>query len=142
MPTVGRDHFGLFSGRAAKLHVSGTHRTQPPQAMLQQLAPLLSRFGITRVSDVTGLDRLGVPVTMGDRPNSPSLDVYQGKGLELVAAKVSGSMESIERHQAEELSNGRTLVASLDETRSGKRHTINFPALLRTSRAPFDESKS
>jgi len=65
--------------------------------MLARLTPVRDRVGITRVADVTGLDRIGVPVVAVCRPRNRSLAVHQGKGLTLAAARVSGIMESIER---------------------------------------------
>jgi ribosomal protein S12 methylthiotransferase accessory factor len=53
------------------------------------------------VANVTGLDRIGIPVYMVTRPNSRSLAVSQGKGVTPMAAKVSGIMESVELHHAE-----------------------------------------
>jgi ribosomal protein S12 methylthiotransferase accessory factor len=58
-------------------------------------------MGITRIANVTGLDSIGVPVVMVCRPNSRSIAVSQGKGLDLAAAKASGLMESIETYHAE-----------------------------------------
>jgi YcaO-like protein with predicted kinase domain len=60
-------------------------------------------MGITRVADVTGLDVIGIPVVMVCRPNSRSLSVSQGKALDLVAAKASGVMESVEAYHAERI---------------------------------------
>jgi len=60
-------------------------------------------MGITRISDVTGLDTLGIPVVMVCRPNARSLAVSQGKGLTLAAAKASGLMESVEAYHAERI---------------------------------------
>jgi YcaO-like protein with predicted kinase domain len=65
--------------------------------------PYLARTGITRIANVTGLDRIGVPVVMVCRPNSRSLAVSQGKGLTLDAAKASGVMEAIELYHAERI---------------------------------------
>jgi ribosomal protein S12 methylthiotransferase accessory factor len=65
------------------------------------LTERLADFGVTRVANVTGLDRLGVPVYMAVRPNSRSLSVSQGKGLDHDAAWVSGVMEAIELWHAE-----------------------------------------
>lgn len=64
----------------------------------------LASMGITRVADVTGLDTVGIPVVMVCRPNSRSVSVSQGKGRDLLAAKVSGLMESIEGFHAENIS--------------------------------------
>ncbi|HET8727453.1 MAG TPA: YcaO-like family protein [Alphaproteobacteria bacterium] len=80
---------------------SGTYRAVPPAETLERIAPLLPASGITRVANVTGLDRVGVPVVMVHRPNARSLAVFQGKGLTLDAAKASGIMEAIERFHAE-----------------------------------------
>ena len=53
-------------------------------------------MGITRIANVTGLDRTGIPVVMVVRPNARSVAVSQGKGLTLAAAKASGVMEAAE----------------------------------------------
>ncbi|MER6548213.1 YcaO-like family protein [Streptomyces sp. NPDC001250] len=79
----------------------GTHRTRPPGQTWQGVKPLLAGFGITRVADVTGLDDLGIPVTMAVRPLARTLSVAQGKGVTLDAARVSGAMEAIEVWHAE-----------------------------------------
>ncbi len=84
-----------------KRYRRGTHRAIPPEQTLENIEPLLSRAGITRVANVTGLDRIGIPVVMVTRPNSRSVSVSQGKGLTLAAAKASGIMEAIEGYVAE-----------------------------------------
>jgi YcaO-like protein with predicted kinase domain len=86
---------------APKAWLAGTHRTVAPEATLERFLPLAPRMGITRLSDVTGLDRLGLPVWMACRPNSRSLAVSQGKGLTHAAAKASAFMESAETWHAE-----------------------------------------
>jgi YcaO-like protein with predicted kinase domain len=63
-----------------------------------QLAPVM---GITRVANVTGLDSVGVPVVMVCRPNSRSVAVSQGKGIDLASARASGLMEAAELYHAE-----------------------------------------
>ena len=90
---------GNDPGRKAFRH--GTDRTVAPSETLARLQPLLPALGITRVANVTGLDRIGVPVVMVCRPNARSLAVSQGKGLTLEAAKASGIMEALELHHAE-----------------------------------------
>jgi YcaO-like protein with predicted kinase domain len=77
------------------------HRSRSPEETLAALTPYLPGFGITRIANVTGLDRIGVPVFMVVRPNGRGLAVSQGKGLDAASAKVSGLMESIECHHAE-----------------------------------------
>jgi ribosomal protein S12 methylthiotransferase accessory factor len=77
------------------------HRTRYAADTLARLLPLRSDFGITRLADVTGLDRLGLPVVLAIRPNSRSVTVSHGKGVDLDAAKASGLMEAIELWHAE-----------------------------------------
>ena len=86
-----------------KTYRLGTHRTVPPAETLARLHPLLREMGITRVANVTGLDRIGMPVVMVCRPNSRSVAVSQGKGLDLDAAKASGLMEAMETWHAERM---------------------------------------
>lgn len=79
-----------------KSYFAGTHRRCPPEETLAAYGPMLPRFQITRLADITDLDCLGVPVFLAVRPNAKGLSVAQGKGLTRVAAKASAMMESIE----------------------------------------------
>lgn len=81
----------------------GTHRLVPPELTWRRIEPLLSRFGITRVAPVTGLDVIGIPTVMVVRPASRNLSVAQGKGADLIAARVSGVMEALEQALAEDI---------------------------------------
>lgn len=69
-------------------------------AIARAIAP---HIGVTRVADVTGLDRIGIPVVMVIRPNAFGAAVSQGKGCDLAAATASGLMEAIEAWHAEQL---------------------------------------
>jgi len=89
--------------KVSKSFFAGTHRTVTPAQTLERLMPLLNDFGITRIANVTGLDRIGIPVVMVVRPNSRSVAVSQGKGLDIASAKASGLMEAIETWHAERL---------------------------------------
>lgn len=90
-------------GPVPKSYHVGTHRLIDPEETVARLAPVLRPMGITRVANVTGLDRIGLPVVMVCRPNSRQLAVTQGKGLTLAAAKASGIMESVETYHAERI---------------------------------------
>ncbi len=89
--------------RATKQFVDGTHRTVPPSETLARIAPHLKTAGITRMADVTGLDRIGISTVVAHRPNSPTLASAAGKGFTLAAAMASGAMEGIEIYHAENL---------------------------------------
>ena len=86
---------------AAKTYRAGTDRVVAPAETLARMRPFFAPMGITRVADVTGLDRIGIPVVMVVRPNGRSLSVAQGKGVDYDAAAASGVMESIEGWHAE-----------------------------------------
>ena len=94
----------LLSGvalKAAKGFRGGTHRLVSPEATLERLLPILPRIGITRLANITGLDRIGIPVVLAHRPNAATLANGGGKGVTLVAAKVSAGMEALEVQHAE-----------------------------------------
>ncbi len=88
-------------GTARKAYYEGTHRLTRPDETIARIRPLLATFGITRVANLTGLDRTGVPVVMVCRPNARSSAVFHGKGMDLGAAKASGLMEAVETWHAE-----------------------------------------
>src|SRR6516225_5919487 len=85
----------------------GTHRIVEPSETLARYRPLASSMGITRLGNITGLDRIGIPVVAAIRPNSRSVSVSQGKGLDLSQAMASALMEAIEGFHAEEVGEGR-----------------------------------
>lgn len=99
----------LGAALVKKTYHSGTHRSLHPSETLKRLSPLLPHFGITRIANVTGLDRIGIPVVMVVRPNSRSVAVSQGKGLDLDSAKASGVMEAIETWHAERMTHALKL---------------------------------
>jgi len=75
----------------------------PAQDYLDRLKPHLRGFGISRLADITGLDRLGVPVVQAIRPRALSNAVNQGKGLTLAEAAVSAVVEALETYACEQL---------------------------------------
>lgn len=62
-----------------------------------RIEALLPRFGVTRLSRLTGLDSIGVPVWNAVNPNARSIVINQGKGITDLDAKVSAAMEALER---------------------------------------------
>ena len=113
----------------------GTHRAVAPEETLARLRPLLPPLGITRLANITGLDRIGIPVVVACRPNSRSLAVSQGKGLDLPAARASALMESVEAWHAERITLPLKL-ASFEELRYTHR-LADVAGLPRTHRSIF-----
>ncbi len=104
------------SAAAPKRFRDGTHRVVSPEETVERLRPLMPVLGITRIANVTGLDSIGLPVVMVHRPNSRSLAVSPGKGLDLASARASALMESVEGYHAEHITTPLKL-ASYDELR-------------------------
>jgi YcaO-like protein with predicted kinase domain len=94
----------------------------------------MPQMGITRLGNITGLDRIGIPVVVAVRPNSRSVSVSQGKGLNLAQATTSALMEAIEGFHAEEVGEG-SLATYRELAATGG---VVDPATLCTTGRPFD----
>lgn len=94
-------HFRNRAYQATKQYWHGTHRTASPSETLERIRPYFKPIGLTRIANITGLDKIGIPVTISIRPNSYSVSTSSGKGTTLEAAMVSAAMESIELYCAE-----------------------------------------
>lgn len=111
--------------------LGGTIRACTPEQTLNKLRPMLQDvFGITRVADVTGLDFVGIPVSVCIRPNSRILSASQGKGITTELAQISAIMESIEAWHAERIT-GELVYSSYHEL--AKSHAL--PSLERLMRS-------
>jgi YcaO-like protein with predicted kinase domain len=85
------------------VYQAGTYRTAIPEETWERVLPMLPRFGITRVADITGLDDIGLPVHVAYRPDGLSYAVSIGTGATQAQSRVSAVMESIEAWHAENL---------------------------------------
>lgn len=89
--------------RLRKYATSGVARAVHPRTTIRAASRVLEAAGITRVADVTRLDRLGIPNFMSVRPDDlgPGISYYNGKGLTQDDAHAGALMEAIERHAGE-----------------------------------------
>ncbi|MDZ5697900.1 YcaO-like family protein [Chelativorans sp. M5D2P16] len=116
----------------------GSHRTVAPSETVARVNKLMSWMGITRLANVTGLDRIGVPVVMVCRPNARSLAVSQGKGIDLAAAAASGLMEAAELYHAEHIDLPLKLGSYSELAQS---HAfVDVDRLPKVSDIPFDQN--
>lgn len=80
---------------------TGAHREIPVEETYRRILPFTRRVGITRIADITGLDRIGIPVYNAISPASNDMiSVYNGKGATALDAKTSAIMEAVERFAA------------------------------------------
>jgi len=86
-----------------KRYKDDTHRALPPEETLSRVESKMPAAGITRVADITNLDRIGIPVFSSIRPMADrgAISVYNGKGATPTEARVSAMMEGLERYSAE-----------------------------------------
>ncbi|MGD0648149.1 MAG: YcaO-like family protein [Acidobacteriaceae bacterium] len=81
--------------------VDGLDRVFGASETFDRLREIGNTLGVRRMADITGLDRVGIPVYSAIVPLSDdALSVYNGKGLRPIDAKVGALMESIERQTA------------------------------------------
>ena len=81
----------------------GTHRIRDPKETIEINEKKLRTAGITRLTEITDLDRIKIPVFSAIRPTAQegSVSVYAGKGATREQAKASAMMEGFERYSAE-----------------------------------------
>jgi ribosomal protein S12 methylthiotransferase accessory factor len=84
-------------------HLSSSLRAEPLEVTLAHARNLAAQLGITRVTEITRLDIVGVPVFASIRPGAlpGSLCVNAGKGMSVDEARVGAYMEAIEFSFAE-----------------------------------------
>jgi len=107
-PRNSKEHWS--KERLRKYATTGVARAVHPKVTVETASRVLGGAGITRIADVTNLDRLGIPNFMSVRPDdlgdelSPGISYYNGKGLTPDDAHAGALMEAIERHAGERCS--------------------------------------
>lgn len=87
-------------------------RTVPAAETERRIRRVAARIPITRITDLSPLDRLRLPVFAAVTPCARDLTTHLGKGHDATAARVSALMEAVERTSAECAPPGSTLRAS------------------------------
>ncbi|PWB87461.1 YcaO-related McrA-glycine thioamidation protein [Methanobrevibacter thaueri] len=98
-------------------YFKGTHRVIAPKKTVEINEDKLKTVGITRVADITDLDRIGMPVFTAIRPTAEdgAISIYGGKGISKDHAKASAMMEGFERYSAEKQESDDTIFATPNE---------------------------
>jgi thioglycine synthase len=84
-------------------YFGGTHRCRDPKQTIENVQGKLRAAGVTRIAEITHLDRIGIPVYSAIRPAAAegAVSIYAGKGATKSQAKASAMMEAFERYSAE-----------------------------------------
>jgi ribosomal protein S12 methylthiotransferase accessory factor len=92
-----------LGARQVKYSSSGVERSVRPSATIRRARAVLDTIGVTKVADVTDLDRVGIPNFMTVRPHDlgPGISYYNGKGTTRADAYAGAMMEAVERHAGE-----------------------------------------
>ncbi len=86
---------------SAPLGPSDSTRSIAPERLLPVARAAGADAGVTRLAEVTRLDRFGLPVWQAVRPMSRALSVHQGKGATDAEAQLGALLEAVESHSAE-----------------------------------------
>ena len=110
-------------------YFKGTHRIIPPNETIKNNEEKCKIAGITRITEITHLDRIGLPVFSAIRPTSQdgAISIYGGKGISSEHAKASAMMEGFERYSAEK--QDENLVTGTVSEISSKGNTIDIESL-------------
>ncbi len=80
---------------------SASTRIKSVEDTLTEIIPLCKKIGVTRISDITYMDKLYIPNYTAILPGTEdSIWVYSGKGPTKAHAKASALMEAIERYSS------------------------------------------
>jgi ribosomal protein S12 methylthiotransferase accessory factor len=121
-----------------KTYNNETQRAVPLEETLARIEPRVPAAGITRVADITNLDRIGIPVFSCIRPTAEdgAITVYNGKGATVEESRISAIMEGIERYSAEV--HDRSLRLALYQELEGREPVVNPADLILPEGAAMD----
>ncbi|MCW5256433.1 YcaO-like family protein [Verminephrobacter aporrectodeae] len=121
------------TGWKAKKSGGFDDRSEPLEATLARIEPVMHLAGITRVPDITGLDNTGVPAFQCVRPDaqwgSQTFTVFGGKGESALQCRISAIAEGIERFCAEDR-NHRDRIVCASYRELVRRHAVIHPRLF------------
>jgi len=104
-------------------------RVRSGQETVNEILPLCKRIGVTRISNITHLDKLLIPNYSVVLPGTEdTIWVYNGKGITKSDAKASALMEAVERYSSLASNYQRSLIR-------GKYSQLSrsYPEVLHTS---------
>lgn len=105
------------------------NRVKSSEETLLDILPVCKRIGVTRISDITFMDRLYLPNYSSVLPGTnDTFWVYGGKGTTKPHAKASALMETIERYSSFYPTNSRGVIQGSHQGLSNNYKRVLHPA--------------
>ena len=96
-------------------YIEGTQRVYEESTTLENTKDQIKKIGVTRIADITNLDRIGIPIFSVIRPSAAkgAISIYSGKGSTEQRARISAIMEGFERCLAERQGLNTNIVSAI-----------------------------
>ena len=96
-------------------YIEGTQRVYEESTTLENTKDQIKKIGVTRIADITNLDRIGIPILSAIRPSAAkgAISIYSGKGSTEQRARISAIMEGFERCLAERQGLNTNIVSAI-----------------------------
>lgn len=96
-------------------YIEGTQRVYEESTTLENTKDQIKKIGVTRIADITNLDRIGIPIFSAIRPSAAkgAISIYSGKGSTEQRARISSIMEGFERCLAERQGLNTNIVSAI-----------------------------
>jgi ribosomal protein S12 methylthiotransferase accessory factor len=129
-------------------YIEGTQRVYDEATTIENTKDQIKKIGVTRIADITNLDRLGIPIFSAIRPSAApgAISIYSGKGSTEQRARISAIMESFERCLAERPGLNANIAGSISAPslvesylNAREKHTVLEPGTLLLSQ-PYNPS--
>lgn len=119
-------------------------RTKSPEETISDALPLAREIGVTRVSNITYLDKLYIPNYTVTLPGTDdSIWVYSGKGPTKASAKAGAFMEAIERYSSlSSTYTGRLIRGSYFELSKSYKKVLHPDEIIEPVRYAFYDDKT
>jgi ribosomal protein S12 methylthiotransferase accessory factor len=135
----GTGHADWLGPCEIKYATTGVTRTIKPEATIRRATGVLDVIGVTKVAEVTNLDRIGIPnfMTVRPRDRGPGISYYNGKGTTRADAHAGALMEAVERHAGEDY-DGPIITGSFAGLRH-RYHCVDPRAINVPTTRPYDD---
>jgi thioglycine synthase len=118
-------------------------RIKPSEDTIAELVPICKNNAITRISDITYMDKLYIPNFSAVVPGTEDfIWVYSGKGLTKADAKASALMEAIERYSSLPKTFSKPLIRGTYTELSRSYSVLHPDEVVEFVNPAYDEHKS